>query len=121
MVRLITVVEQPIVMPPPDFEFYGPLVVGVQSSLREEAYKQIQKALRRFSQRDDLETTYEIREGTVKTSLLEAIREWKADLVVVGSHGRGLMERFILGSVSHALVTSALCSVEVARSRAEAA
>ena len=120
-VRLITIVEQPIVMPPPNFEFYGPLIVGVQSSLREEAYKRIQEALRRFVERKDLETTYEIREGSAKTSLLEAIKEWRADLVVVGSHGRGRLERLFLGSVSHALVTSAPCSVEVARSRPEAA
>lgn len=116
-VRLITIVEQPIVMPPPNFEFYGPLIVGVQSSLREEAAKRIQEALQRFSDRKDLEMTSEIRDGSPKASLLEAIQEWKADLVVVGSHGKNPMERLLLGSVSHALVTSAPCSVEVVRRR----
>jgi nucleotide-binding universal stress UspA family protein len=120
-VRLITIVEQPIVIPPPNFEFYGPLIVGVQSSLREEAHKHIQEALGRFSERQDLEMTYEIRDGSPKVSLLEAIQEWKADLVVIGSHGKSRMERLLLGSVSHALVTSAPCSVEVARCRPEAA
>ena len=120
-IRLIMIVEQPIVMPPPNFEFYGPLIVGVQSSLREEAAKRIQEALRRFSDRKELEMTSEIRDGSPKASLLEAIREWKADLVVVGSHGKNPVERILLGSVSHALVTSAPCSVEVVRSRSEAA
>ena len=120
-VRLVTVLETPIATAPASFEFYGPMIVGVETSLREEAYTKIQTALAKFAQRADLETSYEIKEGHPKTALLEAIQEWQADLVVVGSHGRTRMERLFLGSVSHALVTHAPCSVEVVRSRRKAA
>ena len=44
----------------------------------------------------------------------EAI-EWGADLIVVGSHGRGFWGRLTLGSVSDAIVHHAHCSVLVAR------
>ena len=120
-VRLVTVVETPLGTPPPNFEFYGPLIVGVENSLREEAYQKIQKVLEKFKGREDLETSYELKEGSPKSSLLEAIRDWAADLVVVGSHGRTRLERLFLGSVSHALVTHAPCSVEVVRSRPKVA
>jgi nucleotide-binding universal stress UspA family protein len=116
-VRLVSVVEPPLGTPPPNFEFYGPLVVGVENSLRDEAFQRIQKALLKFTGREDLETSYELKEGPTKSSLLEAIRDWAADLVVVGSHGRTRLERLFLGSVSHALVTHAPCSVEVVRTR----
>jgi len=53
--------------------------------------------------------------------LLQAIQEWSADLAVVGSQGRSRVERLFLGSVSHALVTHAPCSVEVVRARRKAA
>ncbi|MCI0658730.1 MAG: universal stress protein [Acidobacteria bacterium] len=116
-VRLVSVVEPPLGTPPPNFEFYGPLIVGVENSLREEAYQRIQKAMTKFKGREDLEVSYELKEGSPKGALLEAIRDWAADLVVVGSHGRTRLERLFLGSVSHALVTHAPCSVEVVRTR----
>jgi nucleotide-binding universal stress UspA family protein len=112
-VRLVTVVE-PHLAATPAMEVYGALYEKVRAALREEAYKKIQKALEKFKSRPDLETGYELREGGVKQSLLTAIKEWGADLVVAG-HATNGIARFFLGSVCHALVTSAPCNVEVVK------
>ncbi len=45
--------------------------------------------------------------------------QWKPDLVVVGSHGRTALGRFVLGSVSQRVLTEAKCSVRIARGRVE--
>ncbi len=45
--------------------------------------------------------------------IVEEAKNWKADLIVVGSHGRGFWERLTLGSVSNAVVHHAPCSVLV--------
>lgn len=45
--------------------------------------------------------------------------EWKPDLVVVGSHGRTALGRFVLGSVSQRVVTESKCTVRIARGRVE--
>jgi nucleotide-binding universal stress UspA family protein len=45
--------------------------------------------------------------------------QWKPDLVVVGSHGRTALGRFVLGSVSQRVLTEAKCSVRIARGRIE--
>ena len=43
--------------------------------------------------------------------------DWKPDLVVVGSHGRSVIGRAILGSVSQNVLTHVGCSVRIARRR----
>ena len=55
--------------------------------------------------------------GFPKQIILDEAEGWGADLIVVGSHGRGLMGRFLLGSVSQAVALNARCSVEIVRCR----
>ena len=50
-------------------------------------------------------------------AVIKEAEKWKADLIVVGSHGRTAVGRFFLGSVSQKVVTRATCSVRVARGR----
>jgi hypothetical protein len=63
----------------------------------------------------------EVRVGEVLPGLLAAIRQHRADLAIVGTHGRHGLERILGGSVAETLVRSAECSVLVARSRTPAA
>lgn len=62
-------------------------------------------------------TTDVIPEGDPRTVILDAAANWPADLVIVGSHGRTGLDRFLLGSVAERIVRHAPCSVEVVRRR----
>jgi nucleotide-binding universal stress UspA family protein len=53
--------------------------------------------------------------ATPKELILEEAHKWGADLIVVGSHGRRGINRFLLGSVSEAVASHAHCSVEIIR------
>jgi nucleotide-binding universal stress UspA family protein len=52
---------------------------------------------------------------TPAAAILDAAEEWKADLIVMGSHGRRGFDRLVLGSVSETVALHAACSVEVVR------
>jgi nucleotide-binding universal stress UspA family protein len=41
--------------------------------------------------------------------------DWKADLAVLGSHGRGTFSRLLIGSTAQAVLRNAPCSVEIVR------
>jgi nucleotide-binding universal stress UspA family protein len=59
-------------------------------------------------------------EGEPGESIIEAAEAESADLIVVGSHGRGAVGRFLIGSVSDHVVRQATCPVLVVRSGASA-
>jgi len=54
--------------------------------------------------------------GSPAKVILEKAHSWRADLIIVGSHGRSLPGRVLLGSVSLKIAHEARCSVRVIRS-----
>jgi len=53
--------------------------------------------------------------GEPVESVAEAAGDWRADLVVIGSHGRDGVDRFLLGSVAEGVARHAPCPVLVVR------
>jgi nucleotide-binding universal stress UspA family protein len=53
--------------------------------------------------------------GEPRAMILDTANCWGADLIILGSHGRRGLDRFLLGSVSEAVAVHASCSVQVIR------
>jgi nucleotide-binding universal stress UspA family protein len=53
---------------------------------------------------DDLDVRFVVRTGEVKDIVESFVRDGEADVVIMGTHGRGLFARFFLGSVTHVLL-----------------
>ncbi len=60
---------------------------------------------------------YEAVWGSPTGQLYSKAKEFDADLIVVGSHGRSALGRLFLGSISQWLLNEARCSVRVARGK----
>ena len=60
-------------------------------------------------------TAVSIPEGDPRTAILDAAGTWGAELIVLGSHGRTGLSRFMLGSVAESVLRHSPCSVEVVR------
>ena len=115
-VRIVTVLENTAPVPPEiGVELYGPVLEKIRLTQRQSMQEGLEKAAARFRTRGDLKVDWELREGAVNRTLLDSIRTFGANLVVAGSHGATAIERLFLGSVSHALVTHAPCSVEIVK------
>lgn len=106
-----------------------PLLVGSYMSLfpapmlntvREEMLGTGRDLVRRvaLSLRDAFHTTRveeEVVEGNPKDAIIRCAKDWGADLIILGSHGREGMGRVLLGSVSLSVSATAPCSVLVVR------
>ena len=62
-----------------------------------------------------LKSVAQVLHGDPRTSLVEAARTERADLLVVGSHGRTGMAKLVMGSVASYVVAHAPCSVLVVK------
>jgi nucleotide-binding universal stress UspA family protein len=84
---------------------------------RSQAPARVQLAERQLAGVPGVSVTSRILEGEPARVLLDEAKSWNADLIVVGSHGRGPAGRLLLGSVSQNLAQHATCSVEIVRCR----
>ncbi len=57
----------------------------------------------------------QVLEGDPRELILELAAAWPADLIVMGSHGRSGLRRYLLGSVSQSVCLHAQCSTEIVR------
>ena len=120
-VRVISVVEPYL---PPTFVAGGwadgNFYVDVERAARDRARVAVEKAeatLRAGETGRQRDVRAEVLSGSPKRVILEDAEAFGADLIVVGSHGHGALDRVLLGSVSQAVALHAECSVEIVRRR----
>jgi len=118
-IRVITALELPLTptsetwaLPPDYFDKLDQAVREHGEAIKEGAIRKLAKC-----SVPPTRITGNILPGSPKAVILEEAERWDADLIVLGSHGYGLWQRFLLGSVSQAVVSHAKCSVEVVRLR----
>lgn len=56
-----------------------------------------------------------VMQGPVRDTIVREAREWGADLLVMGSHGRRGIKRFLIGSIAESVLAIAPCVVEIVK------
>ncbi len=116
-VRVLSVFELPsfpIAVPWAGVDFDDEVQRQAQAQARK-AVKIAQRKIQARKEGSKLKVATKVVGGSPKQAILDEAEAFNADLIVLGSHGGGRIERFLLGSVSLAVVTHAKCSVEIVR------
>jgi nucleotide-binding universal stress UspA family protein len=116
VVRVLTVVDALYPSPPEGWgvsQEYLDEIERTASARAGEVAEAAADALREHHA--ELDVSCVILKGSAKFVILDQAEAWNADLIVLGSHGYSRLERIIIGSVSHAVVSHAKCSVLVVR------
>ena len=116
--RVVTVVENPVFYGVPeatalyDAEFYRSLSTELEK-LAKAALERAAKAAADAG----VKATTTVRHGTPGDEIIAEAKDWRADAVVLSTHGRSGLARLLLGSVANSVVTQAPCPVLVCRVR----
>lgn len=110
------------VMTPPSLampaEGYVPprLYQEIENSARAEAQKRL-KALVHRAKQGGARASGLLLEGVPHERIARAVRSKKADLLVIGTHGRSGLAKLFLGSVATKLIATVSCPVLTVRGR----
>jgi len=113
-VRVVCVLQPILATPPPQ------MASGYAPELEEESVRArelVEQAAKRLEQAG-FEVDGVVTKGDIRETILDLAEEWKADLIVMGSHGYGPIRRVLLGSVAEFVARHAECSVEIVRAAA---
>ena len=94
---------------------HGPRSMGALNQDEIEANRKLIDEVRDGMKAEGIDAHAVEGEGEPADVIIEAAKNQKADLIVVGTHGRGATKRLVLGSVSSKLVHDAPCDVLVVR------
>jgi len=87
----------------------------LEEGVRDEAQKMIDGFRSRISLKSPVLGFAPI--GGAASEIVQAAKDWPADLIVIGSHGRGGIRRALLGSVAEGVMRQASCPVLVVRGK----
>ena len=96
---------------------YGSDVKAHLQTARLEAERLVGEAANRL-RREGFSVTTSVQEGDPRHAIIDCASQNNCDCIVLGSHGRRGVDRFLLGSVPDAVSRHAHCSVYVVRPRA---
>ncbi|MBZ0185415.1 MAG: universal stress protein, partial [Candidatus Obscuribacterales bacterium] len=115
--KLVTVLK-------PLFELYGFEMSGLSglnileeqekaiSTCKSDTGEKAQKLIEKFGSK---KVSVEVLIGDAREMILKAAADWPAHMIVMGSHSRQGLSKYLLGSVSQAVVMHAPCSVAVVK------
>ena len=117
MVKVLTTYELPAPPTPEGWAIPANYFEEMDVALRKQAQIVVDRAVQKLKPNKSIAVDASMLPGPPRIVVLEEAENWGADLIVVGSHGYNAWKRFLLGSVSQAVVSHAKCSVEVVRCR----
>jgi nucleotide-binding universal stress UspA family protein len=87
--------------------------MGMTEQLIEDQERSAETLVQKLAQRlpEGIAADALMREGTPAETIITTAQEWKAGLIVMGTHGRGGLERLVVGSTAEAVLRAATCPV----------
>ena len=107
-VALINIIEPAPATVNPDFTL-SPVFLEAYDNSEENSHLLLKEIENKHS--NGVTTTYLSKIDTAGHGILQQAEEWKAELIVIGTHGRGGLYHFLIGSVAEHVARKSACPV----------
>ncbi|KAM0962709.1 hypothetical protein ACFX2I_021808 [Malus domestica] len=97
----------------------GEFITSLESDMKKISSKTVQKAKDFCTSKKVENVEVEVMEGDPRNVMCDAVDKHHASLLVLGSHGYGIVKRAVLGSVSDYCAHHAKCSVMIVKKPAK--
>lgn len=119
-VRVITVMEPLLAQ----YSFAGAYVIDSIMEAEKQVTEHCKQFVHEYRARliprfGESKVSGDVIQGFIADSIIEEAQRWEADLIVVGSHGRKGIQKFLLGSVAEKVASHAPCSIEIMKHKVE--
>ena len=95
-------------------EVYVAALPGVHEEMEKQAHERLDACLTP-AEREAFKAQLALRTGSAFVEIVRHARDVKADLLIMGTHGRGAIAHMLLGSVAERVVRKAPCPVLTVR------
>jgi nucleotide-binding universal stress UspA family protein len=108
-----------VAQPEPEFIGYDPGPPSVRNSVARELVEEHKRihALDHLLEQEGLKVTSLVVQGYPLEKIIAEADKFKVDLIVMGSHGHGMLYHLLVGSVAEGVLRQARCPVLVVPSR----
>lgn len=80
------------------------------------AYEELLRQYQLFAQQAGIkEVSLKIKQGDPRKEILNVAKEEKSDLIIMGSTGKGMIDRLLIGSVSEFIMNHSSCDVLITK------
>jgi nucleotide-binding universal stress UspA family protein len=107
-VALLNIIEPSPATVNPDFTL-APVFIEMYDNSEENSQTLLKEIANKYG--NGIATTYLTSLDTATHGIINQAEEWEADLIVIGTHGRGGLYHFLMGSVAEHVARKAACPV----------
>ncbi len=107
-VALINIIEPAPATVNPDFAL-APVFLEAYDNSKENSHMLLEEIANKYGK--GIPTTYLSIIDTATHGIIQQAEEWGAELIVVGTHGRGGLYHFLMGSVAEHVARKSACPV----------
>lgn len=115
-VALLNIIEPAPATVNPDFTF-APVFMEMYDNSEENSHLLLKEIAAKYS--NGCPTEYLTTMDTATHGIIKQAEQWHADLIVIGTHGRGGLYHFLIGSVAEHVARKSACPVLIVPNKAD--